>query len=403
MSVGVEKRAVRGPFEGLKVLDLSSYIAGPYGCTLLADMGAEVIKIEPPTGDTIRQYPSTLSQESRAFLGTNRSKLGISLDLKRPEGLAVLLRMVETADVLVHNFRPSVPARLGIDYKRLKAVNSRLIYCAITGYGQTGPMKDKAGYDQVLQCMTGICVLQGDVGKPELVLGSLVDFYAASMIAYGVTSALFHRERAGEGQFVGVSLLRSALAMQSARFIWAENESRDASRDMRSGGITGIHPTREGQIYVSANTPHFWRSLCELTGLPKLADNPSYDTVRKRAQRASEIVPKIRQALLRRTALEWEEILGEKVPNCAVRQIEEMFDHPQVLAEGLVAIFEHPKVGRYRGMTTPIELSASPGPPPFAAPAFAQHTEDLLARYGYSPEEISRLRESGVIPSAVPG
>jgi formyl-CoA transferase len=184
--------------------------------------------------------------------------------------------------------------------------------------------------------------------------------------------------------------------MQSARFVWAENESRDVSRDMRSGGITGIHPTQEGQIYVSANTPHFWRSLCELTGLPELADDPRYNTVRKRAQHASEIVPRIREALLKRTALEWEEVLGEKVPNCAVRQIEEMFDHPQVLAEGLVTTFEHPKVGRYRGMAAPIELSATPAPPPFAAPAFAQHTSD-------SPGEIARLRESGVTPSSVPG
>ena len=139
-----------GPLSGVRVLDLSAYIAGPYGCTLLADQGADVIKIEPPGGDNLRQYPSTLQSENRAFLGVNRSKQGVMLDLKNPEGLEVLLQLVALADVLVHNFRPGVPERLGIDYERLALLNPRLIYCAVTGYGETGPLKDKAGYDQVL-------------------------------------------------------------------------------------------------------------------------------------------------------------------------------------------------------------------------------------------------------------
>jgi len=320
------------------------------------------------------------------------------LDLKQQEGLAVLLRMVKTADVLVHNFRPSVPARLGIDYDRLKAINPRLIYCALTGYGESGPLKDKAGYDQVLQSMTGMCVLQGDAATPEITYGSPVDYYAASMIAVGVTAALLHRERTGEGQYMGVSLLASALAMQSGRFIWAEGEPREVGRDMRSGGVTGIHPTREGDLYISANTPHFWRALCELTGVAALAEAPDYDTVRKRSERAAEIVPKIRAALKARAAREWEDIFGERVPCCAVRPIEEMFDYPQVVAEGLVATMQHPEVGRYQGMTQPIKLTASPCPPPFGAPAFGQHTAEVLARYGYSEEEIARFREIGVIP-----
>ncbi len=390
----------QGALTGIKVLDLSAYIAGPYGCTLLGDLGAEVIKIEPPSGDTLRKYPSTLSQESRAFLGTNRNKLGIVLDLKQPEGLAVLLRLVETADVLVHNFRPSVPPRLGIDYERLKAINPRLIYCALTGYGETGPLKDKAGYDQVLQSMTGICNFQGEErGQPEIVLGSVVDFYAASLLAFGVSSALFHRERSGAGQYLGVSLLRSALAMQSGRFIWAENEERGVKRDMRSGGITGIHPTREGDLYLSANTPHFWQSLCELAGVPALAGNPNYDTVRKRAQRSGEIVPKIRAALETRTALDWEEVFGERVPCCALRPIEEMFDHPQVLAEGIVTTLENSSVGHYRGLARALKLSATPGPQPFGAPALGEHTAAVLERSGYSAEEIVYLKSLKVIPS----
>ncbi len=177
-----------GPLSGVTVLDLSGYIAGPYGCTLLGDLGAAVIKIEPPEGDNLRNYPSTLARESRAFLGVNRRKRGIVLDLKQPDGLAVLRRLVEGADVLVHNFRPAVPARLGIDYERMKAINPRLVYCALTGYGETGPLRDRAGYDQVLQTMTGICVEQGKPGDPAIVYGSAVDFYAASMLALAATS-----------------------------------------------------------------------------------------------------------------------------------------------------------------------------------------------------------------------
>lgn len=380
------------------MLDLSAYIAGPYGCSLLADLGAEVIKIEPPSGDTLRQYPSSLEPEARAFLGTNRSKFGIVLDLKQQEGQEVLLRLVEWADILVHNFRPSVPQRLGIEYGRLRQLNPRLIYCALTGYGETGPLKDKAGYDQVLQSLTGICTFQGPPGEPELVLGSVVDFYAASQIAYGVTAALFHRERTGEGQYVGVSLLRCALAMQSGRFIWAEKEGREVGRDMRSGGITGIHPTKGGSIYISANTPHFWRAFCELVGLPELAEDPNYDTVRKRALHASEIVPRIREALRGRTAIEWEERFGERVPCGVVRPIEDMFDHPQVLAEGLVATFEHKTVGRYRGLAKPLKFSESPVPEPFAAPCLGQHTSEVLTRFGYSAEELEQLRKRKVIP-----
>ncbi len=393
----------QGPLSGIRVLDLSSYVAGPYACSLLADLGAEVIKIESPGGDSLRQYPSSLEQESRAFLGTNRSKRGMVLDLKQAEGLAVLMRLVKSADVLVHNFRPSVPVRLGIDYVRLKAVNPRLIYCVLTGYGETGPMSNKAGYDQVLQSFTGICTFQGAAreaspGKPEIVLGSVVDFYAASLLAYGTTAALLHRERTGEGQYVGLSLLGAALAMQSGRFIWTQGEDSTASRDLRSGGVTGIHPTGEGDLYLSANTPHFWRSLCTLVGLPELAGNPKYDSVRKRAKCADEIVPAIRTALKAHTALEWEEIFDEEVPCCAVRPIEEMFSHPQVLAQGLVTTVEHPLIGGYQGLRKPLKFSETPGPEPFAPPTLGQHTEEILVSAGYSEKDIGQLRKLGVIP-----
>jgi crotonobetainyl-CoA:carnitine CoA-transferase CaiB-like acyl-CoA transferase len=369
-----------GPLSGVRVLDLSAYIAGPYGCTLLADQGADVIKVEPPGGDNLRQYPSTLQSENRAFLGVNRSKQGVVLDLKRPEDLEVVLKLVEVADVLVHNFRPGVPERLGIDYERLSRINPRLIYCAVTGYGESGPLREKAGYDQVLQAMSGMCVLQGKHdGAPEIVHGSMVDYYAAALVAAGVSSALFEREKSGQGQFVGVSLLRSALTMQSARMIWAEGEALDIWRDMRSGGITGLHPTKKGYLYLSANTPHFWRALCEKVGLTELANDERYDTVRKRAQLAAEIVPKLRAALMTRTALEWEKVFGDQVPCAMARRVEDMFDHPQVLAEEIVAQIEHPTLGSYRGVARPIKFGRTSGPEPFAAPTLGQDSERVVA------------------------
>lgn len=374
-----ERTGHRGPLSGLRVLDLSAYIAGPYGCSLLADQGAEVIKIEPPIGDNLRTYPSTLAAESRAFVGVNRSKLGVVLDLKRPEGLEALTTLVRSADVLVHNFRPSVPPRLGMAYEQLKTQNPRLIYCAVTGYGETGPLKDKAGYDQVLQTMTGMCALQGKRGQPpEIIYGSIVDYYAAALVAAGVSSALYERERSGQGQYVGISLLRSALAMQSARMVWAEGEPNDVGRDMRSGGITGIHPTKDGYIYVSANTARFWRALCEKVGLPHLAADQRYDSVRKRATQHAQIVPQLHEALQARSALEWEALFGEDVPCAAARTIEDMFDDPQVQTEGMVANFEHPTLGSYRGFTRPIKYGRTPGPDPFAAPTLGQHTEQVL-------------------------
>ncbi|MCW5579731.1 MAG: CoA transferase [Luteimonas sp.] len=368
----------RGPLSGVRVLDLSAYIAGPYGCTLLADQGADVIKIEPPDGDNLRNYPSTLEAESRAFLGVNRSKRGVVLNLKHDAERAALYRLVREADVLVHNFRPGVPERLGIDFATLFAMNPRLVYCAVTGYGETGPMKDKAGYDQVLQTMTGMCVMQGKRGgPPEIIYGSVVDYYAAALLAAGVASALYERERSGEGQYVGVSLLRSALAMQSARMIWAEGEALGVGRDMRSGGVTGLHPTKQGYLYISANTPRFWRALCDRTGMADLRDDPRFASVRARARHVDDLLPRLHAALAAHTAPEWEAIFGDDVPCAAARPVEDMFEHPQVLAEGMLATVAHPTLGSYRGVAHPIRFGRTPGPEPFAAPTLGQHGDRI--------------------------
>src|SRR5258708_9647609 len=290
-----------GPLSGIRVLDLCGYLAGPYGGTLLGDLGAEVIRGEPPTGDAMRHWPSTLDGESRGFVGVNRGKRSIVINLKQPAGLALLHRLVGRADVLVENFRPSVPARLGIDYPALKEHNPRLIYCGLTGYGDAGPLNDQPGFDQVLQSMTGIARFQGAVqgpgGNPQVVLGSIVDYYTAAMTALGVTAALYHRARTGEGQYLATSLLRSAVTMQAARFVWADSEPQDAGRELAIGRTAGIHPTRDGFIYISAYTQDFWTALCEILELPELAGDPRYDTMRKRAEHEESLLTQMHAAL----------------------------------------------------------------------------------------------------------
>ena len=185
--------------------------------------------------------------------------------------------------------------------------------------------------------------------------------------------------------------------MQSARLVWAGGEPLDIGRDMRSGGVTGIHPARDGHLYISANTPRFWKALCEKTGLAELADDARYDTVRKRAQHAAEIVPRLHAALAARSALEWEAVFGDDVPCAAARRVEDMFDHPQVLAEEMIGTIEHAVIGPYRGVTRAIKFGRTPGPAPFAAPSLGQHSEAVAAQGGCSAAEVQGLRDSGAL------
>lgn len=384
---------------GIRVLDLTAYVAGPYGATLLGDLGADVVKIETPGGDTMRHYPSSLKGESRVYLGANRNKRGIVMDLKHPDAKAVFHRMVAACDVVLHNFRPGAAARLGVDWETLSAVNPRLVWCSLTGYGTTGPMADAPGFDQVLQCMSGIAHAQGaPTGAPQVVWGSVIDYYGASLLAMSVAAALFDRERTGRGQRIDASLLRAALTMQAGRMVWARDEGREVERDLRAGRLAGIHPTKEGWLYLQAQTPKFWTALCELTGLHELATDPRYDDMRKRKEREDEIVPKLRAALATRTALEWEALFGESVPCAAVRSIEDMFDHPQVLAQGLVAEHAHPTLGTYRAMTGPVGIDGGRGAAPDRrAPMPGEHTDELLRELGLDDAAIGALRAGGAV------
>jgi formyl-CoA transferase len=385
------------PLEGIRVLDFCSYIAGPYCPTLLADLGADVIKIEAHRGDQTRRFPSTLKGETRIFLGVNRNKRGMVVDLKQPAGREIVYKLVGTADVVVENFRPGVADRLQIGYDQLSAINPRLIYASISGYGARGPLRHRPGFDQVLQAMTGIAVCQGGDGAPQVQVGSVVDYYTATLAAFGVMAALFVRERTGMGQKVETSLLQGALAMQAGRFIWADGEGRDAKRDL-AGGINRIFKTKQGYLYISAHTEAFWQSLCQTLGIPHLGADPRYDSMAKRSQHVAELVPLLEEALQAKTAEEWEALLSAADVPCSVaRPIEDMFEHPQVAAMDMVVRLTHPLVGGLRGLGVPLNFSRMPSRPPQPAPTLGQHTAEILRSLGYTAEQLAELKRARVI------
>ncbi|MGH8071240.1 MAG: CaiB/BaiF CoA transferase family protein, partial [Candidatus Entotheonellia bacterium] len=379
------------PLEGIRVLDFCSYIAGPYCPALLGDLGAEVIKIEAHRGDQTRYFPSTLKGETRMFLGANRNKQGIVLDLKQEAARQIIYKLAKAADVVVENFRPGVSDRLKIGYAELSAINPRLIYCSISGYGSCGPMQTRPGFDQVLQAMTGIAVSQGGEGAPQVQAGSVVDYYTATLAAYGVMTALFVRERTGIGQKVETSLLQGALAMQSGRFIWADHEGREAKRDL-AGGINRIFKTKLGHIYISAHTETFWQSLCQTIGRSDLGTDQRYNSMSKRSQHVKELVVIVEEALQAKSAEEWEELLSvADVPCSVARPIEDMFDHPQVKALDMVAQVTHPVVGGMRMLGVPITFSQMPSRVQQPAPTLGEHTQEILHSLGYTADQVAEL------------
>jgi formyl-CoA transferase len=387
-----------GVLSGVHVLDLSSYLAGPYACTLLADLGADVIKVEPPQGDMMRRYPSSFSDDSRTFIGANRNKRSVCIDLKHPEGLSILLELLDRTDVLIHNFRPGVPERLGIGYEDLSQRYPRLVFAELTGFGSEGPLHSNPGFDQVMQCFTGIADLQGRGDEsPKIVWGSIVDYFSATLLALGVCGALFQRAQTGRGQRVDCSLLRSALALQAGRLVWASGEPLEIERDLRLGRVTGIHPTKEGYIYIQAQTDSFWHALCEILGLTSLADDERFNDMRKRKAEEAVLMPLIRDALMKKSAEDWSRLFGDRVPCAVVQSLEEMFLHPQVMAQQIIKTFPHADLGTYQGVCEPIRFSD----PDIrledkGAPTLGQHTKEVLSTLNYSTDEIERLVQRSV-------
>jgi crotonobetainyl-CoA:carnitine CoA-transferase CaiB-like acyl-CoA transferase len=390
-----------GPLEGLRVVDCSAIIAGPVATAFLATYGADVVKLEPLEGDALRSYPSTLPELSRYFLGINRGKRSVAVDLKHREGLALARRLARAADVFVESFRPGVAARLGLDDPALRAENARLIYCSVSAFGQTGPLAERPGLDPVVQSYGGLAWEQGAAeGKaPELVRGSLVDYYTGSLAVSGILLALVARSQTGAGQRIETSLLDGVLAMQAGRVFWAEaKEPPDAVRDLLGDRVSRIYPTQEGHLYLYVELPKFWAGLCRTLGLEAWLTDPRLGTMVGRHTHKAELIRVITERLAARTAAEWEARFAEAdVPCTRVRSVPDLLVDPQALLNGALATVAHPTLGPVRLLGVPVRLAGTPGAPAGPPPALGEHTDAVLAEAGLSAPEIARLRQAGVV------
>jgi crotonobetainyl-CoA:carnitine CoA-transferase CaiB-like acyl-CoA transferase len=387
---------VSGPLVGVRVLDFCSFINGAYSASLMGDLGADVIKIEPMYGDLARAWGPFIKGESRPFQTWNRSKRSISLDLTLPAAREVVNELVRRSDVVIENFRPGVAEKLGIDYPTLREFNPRLIYCSSTAFGSTGPYRDRPGYDPILQSLSGLATENANyAGRVAISPVAASDYQASMLVLAAVLSALLHREKTGEGQRIETSLLQGIMSIQTHFFY--------QPLDADAQGRPGIYPyrlfeTRDGQIFVGGATDKFWRMLCEVLGLTDLGIDPRYNTNEKRTNGSAELAPILEPLFREKTTDEWQTLLMEKgVPCGAVGDWTSFFDDPQVEAMGMNQTIEHPLIGPARVTGVPINFEKTPGRIQRSAPTLGQHTEEVLRELGYDDHRIVELRQAKVI------
>jgi len=388
----------RGPLEGLKVVELAHVMAGPVCGLMLADMGADVIKVEKPTGDdTRRAVPPTIAGESAAYMMMNRNKRGVMLDLKSERGRDALHRLLARADVVIENYRKGTMEKLGLGYETLRRDNPGLIYAAISGFGRTGPYADRGGFDLIAQGMSGLMSITGEGhGRPPVKVGAPVsDITAGILLAMGVLAAVQRRHVTGEGQLVDTSLFEAAIT----HTYW--QSAIAFATGVSPGPMGSAHPlnapyqaleTADGYINIGAANQSNWERLCKLIGHPELIEDARFKTNPDRMANLDALEAVLNGIFRERTTDEWLNVLANGgFPAGPVLSIREMHQDPQTLAREMVTATEHPTAGRVETLGLPVKFGASPGGVRRPAPRLGEHNREVLAEYGLSAAEIDAL------------
>ncbi len=393
------------PLADILVLDLSRVLAGPYASMMLADLGAEVIKVERPGhGDDTRQWgPPWAGGESAYYLSVNRNKKSITLNLKSQEGRNIIRDLASQADVLLENFRVGTMEKWGLGYETLRELNPGLIYCAITGYGQSGPYRDRPGYDFIIQAQGGIMSITGPVEGPPMKVGvAIVDITAALFAATSILAALHERERSGQGQYIDIALLDSQVAwLANVASNYLVSGERPARYGNAHPNIVPYEPfpTSDGWIAVGVGNDRQWQRLCALANWDDLAADGRFATNPQRVEHRDVLVPILQERFQTRTSEEWYAALVEAgIPCAPINYIDQVFSDPQVLARDMFVELPHPTAGTVRLVGSPLKLSRTPVCMEEPPPLLGQHTEEVLTKHlGYTPADLARLRDEGVI------
>ncbi|HEY3066948.1 MAG TPA: CoA transferase [Methylomirabilota bacterium] len=378
---------ISSPLDGIRVVDLTSYIAGSYAAMMLADLGADVIKVESLEGDSFRELPG--------FFGWNRGKRSVALNLKNPEGVAVVERLARGADVVMDNMRPGVADRLGVGAARLRALNPRLIYSSVTAFGTSGPYVERPGFDPLLQAMGGVMALQGIGGPPQYLRIAVTDYYTAALAAQAVLAALYARERTGVGQHVQTSLLHGVLALQSGNVV----DYAGKPLLSRPNPTYRLYAAGDAEwFFLACGNQSFWAKLCRALGLEDLAADPRFASWVLRLDHADALMPILEERFRSRPRAHWLEVLkAHDIPAAPVQTLAEFMDDPAVKHHDLVREYDHPEVGKLRLMGAPLVFSDTPPPDPGPPPTLGQHTDEVLGELGYDEAAVAKLRERGVV------